>query len=142
MRNTLIVCSLVIMLAQHLFAQSNEEVVLNLSKRKFNWLVNQQSDSLQAILDDRVLYIHSNGWAQTRQEILDDMNSGKLIYKKVEVQDAKVRLYDKTAIVTGTGRFAGVRGEHEFDMPLSYTEVYVLRKKKWMLVTRHANRMP
>ncbi len=142
MRNTLIVCSLVIMLVQQLPAQSNEEVVLNLSRRKFSWLINQQSDSLQAILDDRVLYIHSNGWAQTRQEILDDMNSGKLIYKKVDVQDAKVRLYDKTAIVNGTGRFSGVREGHEFDMTLSYTEVYVLRKKKWMLVTRHANRLP
>lgn len=142
MRNTLIVCSLVIMLVQQLPAQSNEEVVLNLSRRKFSWLINQQSDSLKAILDDRVLYIHSNGWAQTRQEILDDMNSGKLIYKKIDVQDAKVRLYDKTAIVNGTGRFAGVREGHEFDMTLSYTEVYVLRKKKWMLVTRHANRLP
>ena len=142
MKNTLMVCSLVIILAQHLPAQSNEEVVLNLSKRKFNWLINQQSDSLQAILDDRVLYIHSNGWAQSRQEILDDMISQKLVYKRVDVEDAKVRLYDKTAIVTGRGQFAGVREGQAFDMPLSYTEVYVLRKKKWMLVSRHSNRLP
>lgn len=142
MRNTLLIGCMVIMLVQQLVAQSNEEVVLSLSKQKFNWLIQQQSDSLQAILDNRLLYIHSNGWVQSRQEVLDDMNSGKLIYKKVDIQDAKVRLYDKTAIVTGTGRFSGVRDGNEFDMPLSYTEVYVLRKKKWMLVSRHANRLP
>lgn len=125
------------------FAQSKtEQYVLNLSKRKFDWLIQKQRDSLDLVLDDRLMYIHSNGWSQSKQEVFDDMQSGKLIYKQIELKETQVRVYQNTAVVTGTGRFIGSREENEFDLPLAYTEVYVKKGKRWLLVSRHANRLP
>jgi hypothetical protein len=118
-----------------------ERAVLKLSERKFAWLINQQTDSLNMLLDARIQYIHSNGWVQSRQEVFDDMTSGKLEYKLINIRSTMVRLYGHTAIVTGRGRFVGNREGTEFDMELSYTEVYIKEKKNWKLVTRHANRM-
>jgi hypothetical protein len=143
MRVVLLTVLLLISNLHSLVAQSKEEkAVLNLSLRKFEWLVNKQADSLNAILDERVLYVHSNGWSQSKQEIVDDMHTGKLIYKQVTIKDARVRMYANTALVTGTGRFSGSREGHEFDMDLFYTEVYVRKGKKWMLASRHSNRLP
>ena len=88
------------------FAQSTtERVVLELSRKKFDWLIGKQADSLNRVLDEKVLYIHSNGWVQNKKEILDDMRSGKLVYQKVIIKDAAVRTYGQTAIVTGLGTF-------------------------------------
>lgn len=124
------------------FAQSKaEQDVLNLSKRKFVWLIEKQRDSLDLLLDERLMYIHSNGWTQSKAEVFDDMQSGKLVYKQVDIDATQVRVYGNTAIVTGTGRFQGSREDKEFDLPLSYTEVYVKQGKRWLLATRHANRM-
>lgn len=126
-----------------LFAQTGEETnVLELSKRKFEWLIHKQADSLRDVLDDRLMYIHSTGWLQSKKEVLEDMQSGRLVYRKVVVREAQVRLYTNSAIVTGKGRFSGAREGNEFDMDLCYTEVYVLKGKKWVLVSRHANRLP
>lgn len=134
---------LLILQVETLNAQTSvEKTVLNLSARKFNWLINKQADSLRAILDNRVMYVHSNGWSQSKQEVLEDMQTGKLVYKQVLIKDAQVRLYTNTAIVTGTGRFSGTREGNAFDMDLFYTEVYVRQGKKWMLVSRHSNRLP
>ena len=36
-----------------------EQFILDLSKKKFDWLINKQYDSLTALLDDKVQYIHS-----------------------------------------------------------------------------------
>jgi hypothetical protein len=124
-------------------AQSKtEQRVLALSRQKFDWLIRKQRDSLNLLLDDRLMYIHSNGWRQSKQDVFDDMESGKLIYKQIVLKEAQVRLYKNTAVVTGTGRFMGSREENEFDLPLSYTEVYVKKGNRWLLVSRHANRLP
>ncbi len=125
------------------FAQSkSEQLVLDLSKKKFDWMLNKQYDSLELLLDDQVKYIHSNGWMQSKKEVVDDFASGKLTYQKIEVVESTVRLYDQTAIVTGRGKFSGAVNNNTFAMELFYTEVYVNKKNRWLLASRHANRMP
>jgi len=126
-----------------LYGQSaSEQFILALSRKKFDWLIAKNYDSLRAVLDDKVQYIHSNGWIQNKQEVLDDMRSGKLVYQQVTVKEVAVRLYEHAAVVTGLGTFEGVNGGTAFKLDLRYTEVYVKSKSGWLLASRHANRMP
>lgn len=119
-----------------------ERAVLDLSSRKFDWLIARQVDSLEKVLDEKVQYIHSNGWVQTKREVIDDMRSGKLVYRKVTIKEALVRLYSETAILTGLSTFEGINGGTAFLLDLRYTEVYVRATNHWVLVSRHSNRMP
>lgn len=144
MQNRFSFTLLVILFSLPVFAQVNkaEQQVLNLSKTKFRWLIHQRLDSLSAILDSRLMYGHSNGWVQTKQEVLDDCKSGKLLYQQIEVSDAAVRLYKNTAIVTGKGRFTGSINSVPFALNLFYTEVYIKSGKEWLLATRHSTKLP
>lgn len=121
---------------------AGERAVLRLSKVKFDWLVNRNADSIGYLLDDRVKYVHSNGWTQSKAEVLADMASGKLLYQRVTIKDASARMYGQTAIVDGTGTFEGVNSGTAFNLELRYTEVYMRLAGRWMLVSRHANRLP
>ncbi len=124
-------------------AQSDQEkAVLSLSAKKFDWLIHKQVDSLDRVLDARVQYVHSNGWIQNKKEVLEDLRSGKLVYEKVTVKEATVRLYGKTAIVNGLGTFEGINNGTAFRMDLRYTEVYIRNSGGWLLASRHSNRMP
>jgi hypothetical protein len=139
------IVSLLFILACSASAQAQsglERSILDLSSRKFDWLIKKQADSLNRVLDERVLYIHSNGWIQNKKEIVDDMVSGKLIYQKVTITEANARIYGQTAIVTGIGTFEGINSGTAFAINLRYTEVYVSNGKGWMLTSRHSNRMP
>lgn len=141
MRRILVLISLCSSIAA--FSQSTpEDVILGLSKKKFDWLVNRQYDSLQLVLDDRVQYIHSNGWVETKQEILDDLKSGKLNYKAVAIKNAQARVFGNSAIVIGQGSFDVLMSDKPLAIELLYTEVYVLSNGKWRLASRHANRLP
>lgn len=140
-------CCLVIILflssLQFANAQTkDEQAVQHVFNKKFDWLKNKQSDSLKIILDDRLMYVHSNGWVQSKQEVIDDLHNGKLSYTNFDIGEIKVRVYSNSAIVTGNGKFSGVMSENPFAVDLMFTEVYVLKNKNWMLVSRHANRMP
>lgn len=123
-------------------AQSKQEQhVIQLSNKKFDWLMKKQMDSLASMLDSRLQYIHSNGWIQSKEDVLADLNSGKMVYKNVTVDDVNARAYKNTIVVIGKGQFAGSVEDRSFELKLLYTEVYVLNKNKWMLVSRHANRI-
>lgn len=119
-----------------------EQYVLDLSRRKFDWLISRQYDSLNKLMDERILYIHSNGWTQTKKEVIEDLQSGKLNYQKVTLKETKVRMYGTSAIVTGLGTFEGITDGKSFAMDLRFTEVYLKNGSHWMLASRHANRMP
>jgi hypothetical protein len=120
----------------------DEQTVLSLSKRKFDWLISKQYDSLTALMDDRIQYIHSNGWTQNKKEVLEDLRSGKLNYQKVTIKESGARIFGTSAVVTGLGTFEGITEGKLFTMDLRYTEVYIKSGNRWKLASRHANKMP
>ena len=71
-----------------------EQEVLQLSHAKFKWLVQKKTDSLQTFLDERLTYIHSNGWVQTKKDLINDLLSGKLSYDKIEIEKDSGSLLD------------------------------------------------
>jgi hypothetical protein len=115
--------------------------LISLHKKKFDWLINKKTDSLSLLLDEKVMYIHSNGVVESKAEVLDHLKSGLVSYKNVQVDEAKARFYGDTGIITGRGTFEGKWGDNTFSLSLSYTEVYVKIKKQWMLVSRAACRI-
>jgi hypothetical protein len=125
-----------------LYAQSSEQAVLDLSKKKFGWMTRLSYDSLESALDDRLLFVHSNGWTETKEEFIQDIKSGKLRYVDINVTEANARMYSGTAIVTGKGNFKVLLDGNELVINLYYTEVYVWKNDKWLLASRHANRLP
>jgi hypothetical protein len=122
--------------------QASEQTVLDLSKKKFGWMIRMKYDSLQSAFDDRLMFVHSNGWVENKQEFIQDIKSGKLRYTNIQVLEATARLYPSTAIVTGKGKFQVLLDGSNLELTLCYTEVYVQKDGKWLLASRHANRMP
>ena len=105
-------------------------------------MIHKYLDSLKNVLDDNLRYVHSNGWIETKQEVLDDIVSGKLNYTSEDIHSAQARVYAQTAIVNGTGKFQVTMNGTVITIELGYTEVYIQRKERWFLASRHANRMP
>lgn len=132
---------ILLLISNCVFSQSKENQEVNsLHLKKFNWLINKNYDSLNWLLDVGVKYIHSNGWIQNKQEVIEDLKRGKLNYTQVNVSESSVAMYGKsTAVVTGKGNFKGLMPDKsEFNINLLYTEVYVKLKNDWKLVSRQA----
>jgi hypothetical protein len=120
---------------------ATEQFVLRLHEKKFQWMTKKQLDSLNNILDPRVVYVHSNGWQQNKKEIIDDLKSGKLVMNNVTVTEAKARVYKGAVIINGKGKFDVMVDGKAVVLDLLYTEVYVRKNAGWLLVTRHANKI-
>ncbi len=136
-----LLCACLLSSAVYAQVDSKAQSLISLHKKKFDWLVGKKTDSLKSILDDQLMYIHSNGVVERKGEVISHLLDGTVTYKKVEVEEATARLYGDTGIITGKGTFEGAWGDRAFSLKLYYTEVYVKMKKKWMLVSRAATRI-
>jgi hypothetical protein len=130
-----------IVFALHSNAQTKEEAeVQNISRKKFRWMIEKKLDSLDLLADQRLSYIHSNGWIQSKKEFLEDF-SGKLVYHKIDISELSARVYRKSAVVTGKGHFTVSLNGNRLEIDLLFSEVYIRSGNKWKLVSRHANKI-
>jgi uncharacterized secreted protein with C-terminal beta-propeller domain len=120
---------------------SKEQEVLSLSEKKFKWMINLNMDSLENILDENVMYVHSNGWSQNKHEIIEDFKTKKLVLNKIEILETKIRNFENTYVVNGVGIIAGEIDSNPFSVKLNYSEVYVYKNRKYFLFSRHANKI-
>jgi predicted RNA-binding protein with PUA domain len=125
------------------FSQNSSNVlqVLSLSEKKFDWMVKGQTDSLKTLMHKQVKYIHSNGWIQNYNDVTEDFKTGKLVLQSVQVKENQAREFKNMVIVIGKGLFTGSISGQDFSVELLYTEVYIYKKHKWLLVSRHANKL-
>jgi hypothetical protein len=118
-----------------------EQAILELSKKKFQWMITMNYDSLEPVLDERMVFIHSNGWGEIKTEFIEDIKTGKLRYTSINVLEASVRLYSGSAVIIGRGKFNVKLDGKDLEFDLKYTEFYVQKNGKWLLASRHSNRL-
>jgi hypothetical protein len=136
---------LFLLLSLPFFSQTKKDKIAHhiiaLHQKKFDFMISKQFDSLSLILDADLKYIHSNGWVESKEDLLANLKSDKLVYKKVTVSETKVTLTNHVAIVSGKGLFSVVLENQTLEIPLMYSEIYVKKKGKWLLLHRHANKL-
>ncbi|GCD78379.1 hypothetical protein JCM31826_18610 [Thermaurantimonas aggregans] len=108
---------------------------------KFRWMIERNLDSLSLLLHPKLQYIHSNGWIESRDEVLDNIRSGKLIYRQVDIKSTSVHQRGKNAIVKGEGTFHVTLDGKDLSIPLSYEENYLKSRKGWQLIYRKSQRI-
>ena len=143
MKKNLLVLFLLISLP--FFSQTKKDKIAHhiiaLHQKKFDFMISKQFDSLSLILDADLKYIHSNGWVESKEDLLANLKSDKLVYKQVLVSETKVTLTNHVAIVSGKGLFSVILENQTLEIPLMYSEIYVKKKGKWLLLHRHANKL-
>jgi hypothetical protein len=141
MKSTILIFSFLLICVAAIAQTQQEQAILDLSKKKFHWMITMKYDSLEPVLDERMVFIHSNGWSETKTEFIEDIKSGKLRYTAINVLEASARVYPGSAVIIGRGKFNVKLDGKDLEFDLKYTEFYVQKNGKWLLASRHSNRL-
>jgi hypothetical protein len=109
-----------------------EQEIINISKRKWQWMAEKNTDSLAVLFDDKSMYVHMGGSWGKEQE-LNVIKTGGIWYKKADIHSVSVNIIDNTAILLNKITLLAVVGGNEVTNPFMVTEVYVKHNNKWML---------
>ncbi len=110
-----------------------EKNILNLSKEKWQWMADKNTDKLAPLFHDKAKFVHMSGtWK--KDEELEIIKSGSIWYKKADVKDVAVELVDDTAILWNRITLtAEVRG-NDVVTEFTVTEVYKKQQNSWKLL--------
>lgn len=109
-----------------------EQEIVDLSSRKWQWMSERNTAELDALFDEKSVFVHMGG-AMTKAQELNVIKSGGIHYKKADVEDISVRFIGDTAIVLSKLRLRAVVGGNEVTNPFIVTEVYVKQSAEWKL---------
>ena len=128
-----------------IFAQTNsrtEQLVLKLSAEKNTYMNPKSLDKLKAMLDDRVIFVHSNGRTETKDEMVKNIMDGVWILRNVVIHDANVRVFKNNfAVLIGKGTFNATNAGTDTSTEIYYSEVWSHGAKGWLLASRHSQKI-
>ena len=125
--------------------QSNSEAekqIKELEKERFRAMIKVDIASLDRILADDLTYTHTNGWLQTKEELMSSLKSNELNYKSAITNDVVVRTYGTSAVVTGTALMKVESQEQEYNLRIRFIDVYVKKGGNWQMVAWQSTRIP
>lgn len=105
-------------------------------------LLEKDETVLRTVLHNDVSYGHSNGWIQSKADILNDFTSGKLTYNRIENNSsAIVRINKKYATVKTNANAEGVVNGTAFKLTLHIMQFWVKTKRGWQLIARQSTKL-
>lgn len=115
------------------YAQQEAEAISRIESKRYEAMTKADTGYLRFILSDDLVYTHSNGLVETKTDFIQSISSKKIVYKQIGVREQKIKLHQKTAIVTGVLHVSGSLNGKDFDIDLRYTNVYI-KEKEWKLL--------
>ena len=110
----------------------SEQEIINLSRKKWQWMADKKVDTLAALFHENAMFVHMGGSWGKEQEV-NIIKSGGIHYKHAEIQETSVKFIGNTAILLSKIRLLAVVGGNEVTNPFMVTEVYVKEGNKWAL---------
>lgn len=148
MKNLLFQISFVIclfFLSTSVFGQKNqsrsEEAVIKTLQDICKAYEKRDTDFLLKYMTEDFTLTSSDGIITTRDDEISELKSGKVLYQIFENRDMKVRLHDKTAVVTGRTVVKGEYEKNPIDAEFQFTDTLVWKNGHWQIVSSHASRI-
>jgi len=104
-------------------------------------LVQKDTTVLNQLLDPKLVYGHSNGWEQTKAEVIRDMVSGKLAYTRIDTKERKWTIGEDYVLMRCDAevnyQLNGTPGE----LKLHIMQVWKLDNHHWQLIARQGAKL-
>lgn len=119
-------------------AQAEEEKLIIAVKDFHGSLVKKNTVSINQQTDKALSYGHSNGWVETKAELMKNLETGYISYHSFNEDSITVKM---------NGNLASVRFVADIDVTFKSTtvvyhlnvlEVWVKKGKRWLLFARQA----
>ena len=121
-------------------AQTEEEKLTTALKEFHQALVNKNTTSINQQTDKALSYGHSNGWVETKADVIKDLETGYLVYHSYKEDSLKIMINESIANVRFVADISATMNGNDTNVHLKVLEVWVKKGKRWLLFARQAVR--
>ena len=104
-------------------------------------LVSKDAGVIDRFTHPSLSYGHSNGWIETKAELMDHNKSGYLVYQSFKEDSIQVSVSGKVSYIRFVADIrSSMNNAAPKDIRLKVVEVWVMDKKNWKILVRQAVR--
>jgi hypothetical protein len=123
-----------------LFGQG-EEAKLTMTIKEFHQsLVNKNMTSIDQHTDKALSYGHSNGWVETKTDMIKDLETGYIVYHNYKEDSLSITVNGKMANARFVADISATLHGNTTNFHLKVLEVWVNKGNRWILFARQAVR--
>lgn len=121
----LLLAALAVLAPVPLRAQGELDTLRAVEARRYRAMVQGDVETLRQVLHDDLVYTHSHGGVDGKEELLAALADGGVVYEKIELAGQEVRLLGTAAaVVTGRATLHVTAGGERHVVPVRFTAVY------------------
>ena len=118
------------------------EDVNRLEDARHRALIEGDDAALEALLDDSLIYTHSNGLVDTKAGFLDGFRNRTYSYQSIERDAVQSRLHGTTVYMAGEARMCIVSNGATTNLRLRYSDVWISTPDGWKFALWHSSAVP
>jgi hypothetical protein len=119
------------------------EIIAATERARFDAMTRQDVQTLDPLLADDLIYCHSSGVCETKAEFLATIESGRLRYRAIVVEQLAPRAVAGAWVVNGVVTVEAETNGEILPLRLVFTDVYApAADGGWQLTAWHSTRAP
>ncbi len=120
------------------FAQTDEEKLIKTVKEFHQTLVNKNTVSINQQTDKALSYGHSNGWVETKTEMMKNLETGYINYHSYKEDSITVVMNNNMATLRFIADIDVTLKDTKAVYHLKVMEVWAKKGNRWILFARQA----
>lgn len=136
MKQLLVIISLFISLGG--FAQYNVQENMKFLDEA---LVKKDTAALNKLLHEKLSYGHSNGWIESKKEVIADLLNGKLSYTTIDSKELSSEFSGDITLVRTETKIKYVLAGKEGELKLHVLQVWMRVGYQWQLIGRQSTKV-
>ncbi len=129
---------LLLSLSLGLSAQTNEVKLINTMKQFHQDLISKNTVSINQQTDKALTYGHSNGWVETKIELLKDLETGVISYQQFTEDSISVFMNGNIAAIRFVANVNATMKSIASTYRLKVLEIWIKKSNRWILFARQA----
>ena len=117
-------------------AQTEEEKLTTALKEFHQALVNKNTTSINQQTDKALSYGHSNGWVETKADVIKDLETGYIVYHSYKEDSLTITINETMANARFVADIKATMNGNDTNVHLKVLEVWVKKGKRWILFAR------
>jgi ketosteroid isomerase-like protein len=120
----------------------NEQMIIELDKQRMTAMAQKDVAALKNMICKGLVYTHSSGRQDTKQSLLEGMESGSTVYTSMVPSDVKAQDLGNAVVLTGVAAISVNSGGKPNSFRVRFTDVYENQNGTWRMITWQSTKLP
>lgn len=120
----------------------NEQMIIELDKKRMHATAQKDVAALKNLLCKGLVYTHSSARQDTKQSLIEAMESGSTVYTSMEPSEVKAQDLGNAVVLTGVAAISVTSNGKPNAFRVRFTDVYENQNGTWRMVTWQSTKIP